>query len=154
MSLLARFKKKDGFENLLKVVENSGSKKRADLLKAIAVEDPNTAVMIRKKLLTIERIWSWEAAHLSELTTRLPDRIIAAALVDQPPEIYQKVAGTLPFNKMRMIESLVPTLQLSPSEKEAIYLQIIQKARELDRDRVISLRRIDPSLDITDIKVA
>ena len=154
MSILRRFQKNDGFKQLLLVIESSSKKKQEQLLAAISSESRPTVQLIREKMLTMDRILAWEVMVIAEVTSRLPDKVLAGMLVGRTPEQIEKVKKSLPHNKMRLIESILPTLQLSPPELDAIHFKVFEKVRELDREGVISLRRIDPSLETANIKVA
>lgn len=154
MSILKRFQKQDGFRQLLLVIESSSRQKQEQLLKAIAEEHGPTAVLLKQKMLTIDRVLTWDAMIIAEITSRITDKVLAGLLVKKTPEQVEKIASTIPHNKMRLIMSIVPTLQLSQPELDAIHFKVFEKVRELDKDGVISLRRIDPDLNIEHEKVA
>jgi flagellar motor switch protein FliG len=154
MSILKRFQKQDGFRQLLLVVESSSKKKQEQLLNAIAEENKPTALLLKKKMLTIDRVLNWNPMIIAELTSRVSDKVLAGLMVRKNQEQIDKIASTIPHNKMRLILSIVQTLQMSDPELDAIHFKIFEKVRELDSEGVISLRRIDPELDIEHEKVA
>lgn len=61
MGMLDRYKKKGGFVQLLQLIETSPSKKQEQFLGLIAEESPAWEDTLRKKILTIDKVYSWDA---------------------------------------------------------------------------------------------
>ena len=66
MSMIDRYRKKGGFVQLLNLIETMGKDKQEKFLKMIGDESPNWSVEIRKRLLSIDKILSWNPSYLAE----------------------------------------------------------------------------------------
>ncbi len=104
--MLDRYRKKGGFKQLLKLVEGCAPAKQAQLLDIINKEDSNWAGLLKKKMLSIEIIFSWKPETLAEFTHLLPAKTLAYASKKIGPEALQKAiffydaqrSGPLPAN--------------------------------------------------------
>ena len=154
MSMLARYKKVGGFQHLLSLVETCGPAKREQLMKVIQAEDPGWAALLKTKMLTTEKFFSWNPIHIAEITNEMPTRILAAALVGLGPEALDKVTHTMTHMKKKEIETLVSEMNPAPGEVETARMKILTRVREFEKDRRIDLNQIDPSISVRDLKVA
>jgi flagellar motor switch protein FliG len=80
MGMLDRYKKKGGFFQLLQLLETSPTTKREQFLTLIAGESPVWEEALRKRILTITRVYSWEGQYLVEIFTRVHPTTLAYAL--------------------------------------------------------------------------
>jgi flagellar motor switch protein FliG len=60
MSMLARFRKPGGVQQLVALLESCLSKKKEALLTTIMAEDAQFGTMVKNKILTPEKIFSWD----------------------------------------------------------------------------------------------
>ena len=67
MSMIARYKRPGGFLQLVRLVETTHDKKKAQFLKIIEKEDPRWALAVRDKIITAEKLLSWPPEALREI---------------------------------------------------------------------------------------
>ncbi len=154
MSMLARFKKPGGFVQLVNLIETCVEPKKAQLLKAVESENPGWAKLLNEKMLTIDKVFSWPAESVAEVTTRLPDRIVAIAMQGLKEELRPKATFSMSHMKLRAIEEIITGYKANPGEIQAAFLKIIMKARELEKGGELRLDSIDPGSSLKDVKAA
>ena len=64
MGMLDRYKKKGGFIQLLNLIETTASPKAEKFLKMIGEESPAWEAEIKKKVLSIDRLATWNQSYL------------------------------------------------------------------------------------------
>jgi flagellar motor switch protein FliG len=154
MSMLARFKKPGGFIQLLSLIETCTGAKQEQLLKAVDSENPAWAKLVKEKMLSVEKIFSWPAEAVSEITTRLPERIVGIALHGIKEELRPKAMSMLPLMKKKAVEEVLTGYKPNPGEIQAAFLKIILKARELEKGGELKLDKIDPGVSLNSVKAA
>jgi flagellar motor switch protein FliG len=154
MSMLARYKKQGGFEQLLLLLETSNIKKQEQFLKLIEAENPSTAHLLKSKILTLDKILSWDASFLGDITAQIPPKILAAVLKGQKDEVIQKCIATFPHGKKQEILQILKDSNVTPGEIETAKMKMISTVRELNRNKIIKLEKVAPDMDITDLKIA
>jgi flagellar motor switch protein FliG len=154
MSMLARYRKPGGFEQLLSLIETRDSKKRDQLLKVIEQESPNTAECLRQKMLTIERVFSWDTLELKVIISEVPEKVLALACHGLGSEAREIVRGNLMRVQVDEFDSYFDGVKPPQGQIEAAFIHIVQKVREMDKKGAIALDQIEPDLTTRDIKVA
>ncbi len=152
--MLARYRKQGGFQQLLLLLETCTAPKRDQLMKLIQAEDPSWAKLINTKMVTIEKVYSWDAIQVAEVTTQLAPRTLAILLHGLPKEFFDKSIVAMTPLKQREIQSLFEEQTPTPGEVEAARIKLLTKVRELEDSGRLNLAQIDPSLSIRDVKVA
>lgn len=153
--MLARYKKQGGFEQLLNLVETSNPKKQETFLKLIEQESRPTVDMIKEKMLSCDKIFSWEQSFLIEITTQVPMKVLAICLHGRPLEIVNKAIATFTHMQKQEMHAMLNDKKPTPGEIEAANMKLIQTVRGLNKAKVIRLEKIDPKLDFpADQKVA
>jgi flagellar motor switch protein FliG len=145
MSLLNRYRRKGGFENLLKLVESSTPAKQEQLLKLIEAEDSSWAELIRVKSLSMDKIFSWEPQYLKDIVYRVKPRILGISLIGQSKEVHEKVAACMPEIKWVEVSDYLGD-NFGPGEIHAAQNQVIATTRELVEDGYIRFEDVDPKL--------
>jgi hypothetical protein len=163
MSMLARFRKPGGFQQLLALIETCEPAKQKALLHLIAVEDPGWAQLVRLKTLSFERILSWPVEILMEITPPLPDKVLATAYqiaetISTPnpqaaPQVFkeslhEKWLQSLPSLKAREIRQMAAELSPTAAEQSATVIRLIQIVRELESKGQIRFQQFDPLLEV------
>lgn len=143
MSMLARYRKPGGVQQLVALLESCLTKKREVLLNTICTEDKDFGAMIKSKILTMEKVFSWDPLVISEATTRLSERTLAIALKGLPPEAFQKATHTMRDLKKREVTNLLEVLKPTAIEIESAHIKLIEKVRELEREGSIKLDEND-----------
>ncbi len=154
MSILGRFRKPGGFQQLLTLIETCDPTKQKNLLHLVGTEDPGWAHLVKIKTLTFSRILSWPIETLMEITPHLPDPVLATAyqmaeqLALQGPPLHEKWLKSLPSIKAREIRSLVQTAAFNIHEQVATGIKVIQVVRSLEARGKIRFSNFDPTLEI------
>lgn len=134
MSMLARFRKPGGVQQLVTLLESCLSKKREALLNTIMSEDKEFATMVKAKILTAERIFKWDPLIVSEATTKLSERTLAIALKGLPPQCINISMHTMRDLKKREVMNLLEVLKPSQVEIESAQIKLVETVRGLERD--------------------
>ncbi len=148
MGMLDRYKKKGGFKQLLKLIETCAPQKQNQLLTVIKQEDNKWAILITKKMLTMEIIFSWPAEVVGEFTHLIPPRTLAIAIKKLTPEALEKACVCLPHIKKREVQDFFESLKPSPGEVLAAATKVIEKVRELTDNGTLKFDRFAPELTI------
>lgn len=139
MSMLARYRKPGGVQQLVQLLESCLLKKRETLLNTICAEDKAFGDMVKAKVLTAERIFKWDPLIVSEATTRLGERTLAIALKGLPPECFQIATHTMRDLKKREVTNLLETVKPNPIEIETAHIKLIETVRKLEKEGAIKL---------------
>jgi len=154
MSMLMRYRKTGGFQQLLTLLETCSPNRRAQLMNAIQAEDPGWAALLKTKILTLEKVFTWDPLFISEVTVRVPPRLLATAIHGLGPDAFAKATHTMTHMQKREMQTLADELRPTAGEVETARMKIIATVRELERNQEIDLNRVDPSVSVRDIKVA
>src|SRR5471030_747446 len=110
MSMLVRYRKPGGIQQLVALLESCITKKRESLLTTICAEDNQFGIMVRSKLLTPEKIFKWDPLIVCEATTRMGERTLAICLKGMPPEAFAIATHTLRDIKKREVQNFLEIL--------------------------------------------
>lgn len=148
MGMLDRYKKKGGFIQLLTLIETSGKQKQDQFLNLIQQENPVWEEALRKKSLTLERIFSWNPVYLGEILSRLQPLTLATVLHGLPQEKIDGTIGCLPMSDRRKIQQVIDESNPTPAEKNTCVMRVITETRGFILGGVIKLDKVDPELAI------
>lgn len=146
MGMLDRYKKKGGFFQLLQLLETSPIAKREQFLGLIAAESPAWEEALRKRIITITRVYSWDTQFLVEVFSRLPPLTLANALHGNPVDQNEALLSCLPPISKRKINDLMAESNPSPAEKSTCVAKIISEVRGFVAQGIIKLEKVDPDL--------
>lgn len=148
MGMLDRYKKKGGFFQLLQLLETSPLAKREQFLGLIASESPAWEDALRKRILTIDRVYSWESQYLAEIFSRVPPLTLANALHGSELEKVEQLLGTLPPISKRKIMDLLSESNPNPAEKSTCISKMLSEIRGFISQGILRLEKVDPELHI------
>jgi hypothetical protein len=148
--MLDRYRKPGGFVQLLALIETCHQPKQEKLLEIIAQEDRRWSETVRSKMLSIDRIYSWDDQALAEIFGTLQDLTVAVALHAATPELKSRVTGFFTHGRIRKIEDLLGTKGPTAAEIAATHMKIVESVRKMESDGFIRFEKIDPSLVISD----
>ena len=131
MGMLDRYKKKGGFVQLLNLLETTGTEKREKFLKMIADENPAWESEIKKKMLTLERICSWNPSYLMEIFPRVPGQTIFAVISGLAPEKAQIFVGALPFAERKKAEDFLKEKKPTQGEVNSSSMRLMTEIRTM-----------------------
>ncbi len=146
MGMLDRYKKKGGFFQLLQLLETSPVAKREQFLSLIAGESPAWEDALRKRILTIDRVYSWEGQYLVEIFSRVQPLTLANALHGTPPEKVDQLLGCLPPISRRKINDLLAESNPTPAEKSTCISKMLSEVRGFIGQGILRLEKVDPDL--------
>lgn len=144
MGMLDRYKKKGGFAQLLQLLETSPVTKREQFLGLIAGESPAWEEALRRRILTISRVYSWDPQYLVEIFSRVPPLTLASSLHGNPPEQVESVLSCLPPISKRKIESMMEEIQPTAAEKSTSIAKLLSEIRGFISQGIIRLEKVDP----------
>lgn len=150
MDLLRRYQKPGGFLQLVQLIETCNPQKKQQLLSSIENESPLWAEEVKKKLLTIDRIFSWDEQTLAELMSRLQDLTLSIAVHGLAPEVWERATKTLGHGQRRRIDDLSKTKNPTVAEISSSFMKIISEIREMISLGYVHLAKVDPDLLIDD----
>jgi len=151
MSVLNRYRKPGGFRQLVQLIETSQPVKQAQLLKAVAHEDPNWAQLLMQKKITIDMVLAWDKSLVWIIFEAMQDRHCATLLCHLGHDWTNQVPQNLHQEKARQIRRLLLGMgDPSPAEIRAAQVHLLEVVRLLDEEKRINLRLIDPRLDLED----
>ena len=150
MSAIARFKKKGGFLQLLKLVETSGIKKQEKFLHLIEDESPLWAQTVKDKMLTFEKVLAAEDEILIKIFTKIKDLTLAAASFAMTEKQKIQILNLLPSLTQRRINDQLDMIQPGESEITTAVVQILAEIRQMIENDKKLLEAIDPKLKIED----
>lgn len=149
MSMLDRYKKKGGFIQLLVLLETTGPEKRDKFLKLIAEESPYWEVEIKKKMLSVERICSWNVTYLMEILARIPAAQLAAFISGLPQEKQTIFISALGFKDKKTVEdSLKEKAPAAQGEVNSAVMKLMTVIREMVASGVLKFEKFDPDMVI------
>jgi hypothetical protein len=146
MSMLNRYKKAGGFLQLVRLIETFGPQKREKFMALIEAEDPTWANALSQKLLSLERIFSWESATLSEIMARLPEKNLAVAIHGMSEDRREKVLSHLSHSEKRRLEGNLGEVKPTEGEIAASMVKVIEATRDLISSGALRVEHFDKGL--------
>lgn len=154
MSLLARYRKTGGFSQLVLLIESCEEHKRQEILTLVGQEDPGWAVLVRKKLLTVDKVFGWNDEVILEIVSRMPDRVLALALHILEESRREYVFSILLHIRSRNVREIFNEKLPSQGERHAASIKVLKLVRDLAHEGRVKLGQIDPNLELNDKLVA
>jgi len=146
MSMIDRYRKAGGFLQLLQVLETCGPQKKEKFLKMIQDEDAKWATVLESKMLSIERIFKWDANTVAEIMVRIPEGTLAVAMKGFSAEQLELMFRTFSASQKRRIEDIAGTKNPNPAEIAAAYMKIIEEVRSMVKQGFLRFDKFDPEL--------
>jgi hypothetical protein len=150
MGILDRYKKRGGFNQLLLLLESSTYIKQEKFLKLISIESPVWESALRKRMITMARIQSWDSANLFEIVSRIQPEVLAYALHGDSESKVKHIISSLSPILQRKIKNLMGEMAPTPSEKEARIQKMISDIRDHVSKGLIKMDKIDQDAVVED----
>ncbi|HWU43051.1 MAG TPA: FliG C-terminal domain-containing protein, partial [Bdellovibrio sp.] len=131
---------------LLQLLETSPTTKREQFLGLIAGESPAWEEALRKRILTMARVYSWEGQYLVEIFSRLQPTTLAYTLHGSSPEQIDQLLSCLPPISRRKITDLIAEANPSVAEKATCIARMLSEVRGFISQGIIRLEKVDPEL--------
>lgn len=148
MGMLDRYKKKGGFIQLLNLLETSSKLKQEQFLNLIQQENTHWEEALKKRILNIEKIVSWDKESLSEIITRIQPLTLAVALRHFTEDKRDAILNVLTQSDKRKIQNLVSETNPNAAEVATCVSKIVTEVRTLIQQGIIKLEKIDPEIAI------
>lgn len=148
MGMLDRYKKKNGFVQLLTLIETSGNKKQEQFLGLINQESPAWEQELRKKMLNVERIFRWPQDVMSEVLSRLQPLTLCVSLHGRSTEEVDRILAPLPPITKRKLTDQIAELNPNAAEKATCEMKLITEVRAIVASGYIKLEKFDADLFI------
>ena len=148
MSMLNRFRKQGGFQQLLTLIETCDPIKQESLLHLVSSEDPGWAHLVKTKCLTRSRIFSWPESILQEIVPQLPEMVAVALFFSLDKPGQEKLRGAMTKSAVRSFDELLSRSNPTSSEQNAARIKLFQVVRTLELDGKLKFQTFDPALVI------
>jgi len=148
MGMLDRYKKKGGFFQLLNLIETSGGKKQEQFLGLISQESPGWELELKKKMLTVDRVFTWPNDVMSEILSRLQPLTLCVSLHGRSAEEIERILTPLPPISKRKILDQMAELNPNPAEKTTCEMKLITEVRAIAASGYIKFEKFDADLFI------
>jgi len=145
-----RYKKPGGFKQLLKLIETSGKGKQEKFLAIVREEDPIWAQAIEEKMLTLDKIMSWNETNVSEIFARLNDLTLGLCSFILTEEQWQSATKTFSHSRLRNLKELFEGKTPTVAEQSTAVVNLLTEVRTMIDDGVLRLENLDEALVIED----
>lgn len=157
--LLRRFRGPNGIFQMIALLESSSEERQRTLLASFASENPGLASLLKTKVLTPDRIFSWDEKSLEPLFSELalsPTEFLGGvlALIQNLPDrkaLGVFVRGLEPlvskarFNELRAVAEKTRDVAVL----DGVRTQLLTKVRELERTGQLDIAAFDPPKAMT-----
>jgi hypothetical protein len=149
MSMIDRYRKNGGFQQLLLLIESCPQAKQEKLIIAIQQEDAIWGEAIRQKMIQYDRIFTWPADTLREIFGTLPDSNIAILYTNSPPQRRELIQSLFTKARLRKIEDIAAIQAPSSGEVVSIRLKLVETVRKMAIDHYLRFEHFDLDLVIS-----
>jgi hypothetical protein len=148
MSMIDRYKKKGGFVQLLNLIETTGKDKQDKFMKLIADENPAWEAEVRKKMLSLDKIVSWNENYLAEIFPRIPTVQMAMILGGLPPDKAEVFKKVLIFKERKACEDILAEKKPTPAESSTSVNKLFAEIRKMVQEGALKFEKFDESMVI------
>ncbi len=148
MGMLDRYKKKNGFVQLLILIETSGKQKQEQFLTLIGQESKSWEEGIRKYMLSIDRILGWDVQYRAEIFSRVQPLTLATVLHGMTNEQLEGMLSCISISEKRKIIGMIGERNPTPAEKSTCVMKVITEVRGFSMGGVLKLDKVDPEMAI------
>jgi hypothetical protein len=148
MGMIDRYKKRGGFLQLVNLLETMGGEKRDKYLGLIAVEAPNWEAALKQKMISMDRLSTWNSTFLMEFLPEIPVMVLATAFKGLTDEKRALFMAALPFAVKKKVEDTLKERNPTAGEIGSGQMKIINEARNMINTGKLKLDKCDPELII------
>jgi hypothetical protein len=148
MSMIDRYRKKGGFVQLLNLIETTGKDKQEKFLKMIADESPVWETEVRKRLLTVDKILSWNPTYLAEIFPRVPPLQLAMVVGGLPADKAELFMKVLTYKEKRGVEEILKDKKPNPGETSSGLMKLFSEIRKMEAEGSLKFEKFDPEMAI------
>lgn len=148
MSMIDRYRKKGGFVQLLILIETTGKEKQEKFMKMILDESPAWESEIRKRLLSVDKILSWNPTYLAEIFPRIQPLQLAMVVGGLPPEKADAFMKVLTFKEKKGVEDILKDKKPTPGETSAGVMKLFSEIRKMEVEGSLKFEKFDEAMVI------
>ncbi len=148
MGMVDRYKKSGGFVQLLQVIETCGAKKQEQFMNIISEETPAWAATLQKKMLTFDKIISWNQETLLEIIANVNSLAFVTALKSLSPDKYNSFCEKLSSQERRKIETQYKEISSDQNQISSCVMKVVSETRGLFISGVLKFDKVDIGLSI------
>lgn len=148
MSMIERYRKPGGFVQLLNLLETTGKEKQEKFLKMISEESPIWETEVRKRLLTMEKVLSWNPTYLAEIFPRIQTIQLAMIAAGIPPEKLEAFMNVLNFKERRQVEDILKEKKPNAGEVTSGIMKLFAEIRKMESEGTLKFDKFDPDMTI------
>lgn len=148
--MLDRYRKSGGFLQLAMLLETSLPAKQEKFLVLIRDESPAWEGELKKRLLSFERILNWNSEHLTDIWSRLPEKVVATAVWTLPSDLKEKFFASISVALRRRLDEAFTMNPPTDGEVISCQLKIVQEVRTMTMNGLMRMEKLDPELVIPD----
>ncbi len=137
MSILARFRKPGGVDNLVALLESCMPKKRERLLAVIDEEDKKFGNKVKARILTADKIFKWDPLLINEVTSRMKPRTIAVCVKGLGEKAFEIACLTMSPVQKREIKEILETINPNSAEIESAYIMLVEETRKAETEGLL-----------------
>lgn len=150
MSLLERYKKPGGFNQLLTLLETCGPAKKEKFLKMISEESLDWFNALKTRILSLEIILNWPQEYITELTSRAqPITIAAISKGSLSEEQIKKLIHGLSHGQLAKIREISENKNFTTNEISSSVEKFLGEVRTHIAHGVIKLEKFAPDLVVS-----
>lgn len=146
--MVDRYKKSGGFVQLLQVIETCGAKKQEQFMNIISEETPAWAAALQKKMLTFEKIISWNQETLLEIIANVNSLAFVTALKSLSADKYNSFCEKLSSQERRKIETQYKEISSDQNQVSSCVMKVVSETRGLFINGVLKFDKVDIGLSI------
>lgn len=150
MSMIERYRKSGGFVQLLNLLETTGKDKQEKFLSMIKEESPLWETEVRKRLLTMDKVLSWNPSYLAEIFPRIQPIQLAMIAGGLPPEKLDSFLSILAFKERKQVEDILKDKKPSPGETSSGVMKLFAEIRKMAADGSLKFEKFDQDMVIPD----
>ncbi|PIS10484.1 MAG: hypothetical protein COT73_09050 [Bdellovibrio sp. CG10_big_fil_rev_8_21_14_0_10_47_8] len=150
MSMIDRYRKPGGFVQLLNLIETTGKDKQEKFLKMISDENPTWEAEVRKRVLTVEKILSWNPTYLAEIFPRVPALQLAMLIGGLPKDKSEAFLALLGYTERRRVEEILKDKTPTPGETTSGATKLFEEIRKMEAEGTLKFEKFDPEMVIPD----
>jgi flagellar motor switch protein FliG len=148
MSMIDRYRKPGGFIQLLNLIETTGKDKQDKFLKMIQDESPAWETEVKKRLLTVDKILSWNPTYLAEIFPRVQPLQLAMVVGGLPKDKADQFMKVLTFKERKQVEEILKEKTPNPGETTSGLMKLFAEIRKMESEGTLRFDKFAPEMVI------
>lgn len=141
MGMIDRYRKKGGFVQLLNLIETTGKEKQEKFLSMIKEESPAWEAEIRNKMLTLDKVLSWNSTYLAEIFPHVPAIQLAMIIGGLPAEKSQIFLNVLNYKEKKQVQDQLEAKKPTTADAASGVVRLFAEIRKLAQDGTLKFEK-------------